>query len=206
MITLIDYGSGNIHAIANIYKRLNIPFKMTFNPEELLKAEKLILPGVGDFDETMKLFEKNGVKEALNEAVVHKKIPILGVCVGMQIMGNSSEEGELNGFGWIKGKVRRLSTENLNQKPHLPHLGWNSVSFDPESFLFKEVGGEQGFYFLHSYYFDCEDTTNIYATTQYGDEFASAINRQNVFGVQFHPEKSHKNGIRIFKNFYDFNA
>lgn len=206
MITLIDYGSGNIHAIANIYKRLNIPFNMSFNPDELFKAEKLILPGVGDFDETMKLFEKNGVKEALNEAVVHKKTPILGVCVGMQIMGNSSEEGELNGFGWIKGKVRLISTENLTQKPHLPHLGWNTVRFNPESLLFKGVESELGFYFLHSYYFDCENSADVYATTVYGDEFASAINHKNVFGVQFHPEKSHKNGIRIFKNFYDYNA
>lgn len=203
MITLIDYGSGNIHAIANIYKQLNIPYRLSNDPEELLHSQKLILPGVGDFDETMIMFEKNGLKAALNEAVIAKKIPILGVCVGMQIMGNFSDEGTKEGFGWISGDVRKLRPELLVSKPHLPHLGWNSIEPNLENPLFKNINSEKGFYFLHSYYFDCENQENICAKTLYGMEFASAINHENVYGVQFHPEKSHQNGINIFQNFYD---
>lgn len=203
MITLIDYGSGNIHAIANIYKRFDIPFQLSIDPEVLTKAEKLILPGVGDYDETMKLLEKNGVSKVLNEAVLERNIPILGVCVGMQIMGESSDEGSMKGFGWIKGRVRRLKTDSLTSKPYLPHLGWNSVTFDSTTPLFKNVDAEHGFYFLHSYYFDCENEEDVYAKTTYGDEFACAVNYKNVYGLQFHPEKSHQNGITVFKNFYE---
>lgn len=203
MITLINYGSGNIYAIANIYKHLNIPFRLSNDPEEILQAQKLILPGVGDYDETMALLENNGVKRALNEAVLIQKIPILGVCVGMQIMGEYSDEGIKEGFGWIPGRVRKLKPELLESKPHLPHLGWNSIEFLQESSFFKDIDAARGFYFLHSYYFDCENAENIFAKTIYGTEFASAINHENIYGVQFHPEKSHQNGINIFQNFYD---
>lgn len=201
MITLIDYGSGNIHAIANIYKRINIPFIITNDPKELKDAQKLILPGVGDFDETMMLLNNLGIKDVLDELVVNKKIPILGVCVGMQILGNKSEEGSLEGFGWIKGRVRKIDESKLLNKPHLPHMGWNTVTIKRENSLFDNVITENGFYFLHSYYFDCEDNADVLTTTQYGEEFASAINHENVFGFQFHPEKSHQNGIELFRNF-----
>lgn len=201
MITLIDYGSGNIHAIANIYKRINIPYIITNDPKELKDAQKLILPGVGDFDETMMLLNNLGIKDVLDELVVNKKTPILGVCVGMQILGNKSEEGSLEGFGWIKGRVRKIDESKLLNKPHLPHMGWNTVAIKRENPLFDNVITENGFYFLHSYYFDCEDNADVLTTTQYGEEFASAINHENVFGFQFHPEKSHQNGIELFRNF-----
>lgn len=201
MITLIDYGSGNIHAIANIYKRLNIPYQLTADLNLLKAAKKLILPGVGDFDETMKAFNQLGIKNLLDELVVEKQVPILGVCVGMQILGKGSEEGVAEGFGWIDGQVKKFDIKNLQTKPYLPHMGWNTVQPQKESQLFDNIITENGFYFLHSYYFDCKNTEDILATTQYGIEFSSAINHLNVYGFQFHPEKSHQNGVEVFRNF-----
>ena len=201
MITLIDYGSGNIHAIANIYKSLNIPYCITHDVQELKAAEKLIMPGVGDFDETMTCLNNLGIKDVLDELVVEKKIPILGVCVGMQILGDSSEEGNLQGFGWIKGQIKKLDVSKLTHKPHLPHMGWNIVKPTKKSPLFDNMALENGFYFLHSFYFDCDTEGDVLATTDYGIEFASAINHENVYGFQFHPEKSHANGTELFRNF-----
>ena len=201
MIALIDYGSGNINAIANIYKRLNIEFEATKDPDRLKKAKKLILPGVGDFDETMELLNNLGIVNALNELVVEKKIPILGVCVGMQILGESSEEGKIKGFGWIKGNVRKIDESLLKTKPHLPHMGWNTVNPVKKDPVFDNVNKNNGFYFLHSYYFDCQNQEDILATSDYGKTFASAIRHENVYGFQFHPEKSHQNGVELFKNF-----
>ena len=201
MITLIDYGSGNIHAIANIYKSLNIPYCITHDVQELKAAEKLIMPGVGDFDETMTCLNNLGIKDVLDELVIEKKVPILGVCVGMQILGESSEEGNLQGFGWIKGQIKKLDVSKLNHKPHLPHMGWNTVKPTKKSPLFDNMVLENGFYFLHSFYFDCDTEGDVLATTAYGIEFASAINHENVYGFQFHPEKSHANGTELFRNF-----
>lgn len=201
MIGLINYGSGNIHAISNMYKRLNIPHYFINEISELDKADKLILPGVGDFDETMLLLAKMGMKGELDKYVLDKKIPILGVCVGMQILGESSEEGELCGFGWIKGKIKKLDVSRIKEKPFLPHMGWNSISIKKNHPILNNLDTEDGFYFLHSYYFDCENDEDVLCTTNYGYEFPTAINHNNVFGTQFHPEKSHSNGIHIFKNF-----
>jgi imidazole glycerol-phosphate synthase subunit HisH len=201
MITLIDYGSGNIHAIANIYKKLNIPYIITHEIEELKKAEKLILPGVGDFDETMLHLTQLGIKDVLNDLVLNKKVPILGVCVGMQILGNSSQEGQQKGFGWIDGEIRKIDISTLKSKPYLPHLGWNEVIPKIPNKLFENIKIDDGFYFLHSYYFSCKNESDILAETDYGIKFASAINHENIYGFQFHPEKSHQNGIQLFKNF-----
>ena len=201
MITLINYGSGNILAIANIYKRLNIPYQITCDINELKGAKKLILPGVGDFDETMKLFKKLGIKDTLNELVLEKKIPILGVCVGMQILGKSSDEGNEEGFGWIDGVVKKIDETTLKTKPYLPHMGWNTIKPLKNSSLFENIDYKSGFYFLHSYYFLCKNDGDVLAKTNYGVDFASAVNHDNVFGFQFHPEKSHQNGIELFKNY-----
>lgn len=201
MIALINYGSGNIHAIANIYKRINVPYIITNDIKEIKTAKKIILPGVGDFDETMILLNKLDIKLVLDELVLEKKIPILGVCVGMQILGNSSEEGQLEGFGWIKGRVKKIDTSMLKSKPHLPHMGWNTITPQRNSPLFNNMVFENGFYFLHSYHFACDNESAILAITKYGTEFVSAINHENVYGFQFHPEKSHHNGIELFKNF-----
>lgn len=201
MITIIDYGSGNIRAIGNIYDKLNVDYKIAKIPEEVIGAQKIFLPGVGAFDETISMLDQTGFREILDIEVLQNKVPIIGICVGMQILAESSEEGKLSGLGYIKGKVRKMDASLLNQKPKLPHLGWNSIEIARQSSLLKDIDSELGFYFLHSYYFECENQEDILTTTTYGKSFASAINRDNVYGIQFHPEKSHHNGINLLHNF-----
>lgn len=201
MIAIINYGSGNIQAIANIYHKLNIPFIITDNVEELRMATKLILPGVGAFDEVMNQLNNSGLRETLDEMVLIKKTPVIGVCVGMQILAKSSEEGVTPGLGWIDGIVKKMSVANLHHKPHLPHMGWNVAKPKRESSLLEGLDIQKGFYFLHSYCFDCKNQDDILMTTEYGQEVISAVNHENIYGTQFHPEKSHNNGIQIFKNF-----
>jgi len=201
MITIIDYGSGNIRAIGNIYDTLKIGYKIAKSPEEVMGAEKLFLPGVGAFDETISMLDKTGFREILDFEVMQNKIPIIGICVGMQILAESSEEGKLPGLGYIKGKVKKLDATLLNQKPKLPHLGWNSIEITRESSLLNNIDSELGFYFLHSYYFECKNQEDILTKTTYGQSFASAVNYNNIYGIQFHPEKSHHNGINLLHNF-----
>lgn len=201
MITIIDYGSGNISAIGNIYERLNIDYKIAKSPSEIIGAHKLFLPGVGAFDETMILLENSGFRKALDIEVLINKVPIIGICVGMQVLGGSSEEGKLPGLGYIKGHVKRLDENLIINKPSLPHMGWNNISLKRQSPLFEDVDTEIGFYFLHSFYFECDNHSDVLATTEYAQSFASAINHENVYGIQFHPEKSHNNGVSLLKNF-----
>lgn len=201
MITIIDYGSGNISAIGNIYERLNIAYKIAKSPSEIIGAHKLFLPGVGAFDETMILLENSGFRKALDIEVLINKVPIIGICVGMQVLGGSSEEGKLPGLGYIKGHVKRLDENLILNKPSLPHMGWNNISLKRQSPLFEVIDTEIGFYFLHSFYFECDNHSDVLATTEYGHSFASAINHENVYGIQFHPEKSHHNGVSLLKNF-----
>jgi glutamine amidotransferase len=201
MIAIINYGSGNVGAIANIYKQLKIPHVITGDLRELEAAERYILPGVGAFDATMSYLNKSGMVELLNEQVLVKKKKVMGICVGMQILANSSEEGELPGLGWIPGKVRAIDASLLKASPKLPHMGWNSVSPREGAKLFDGVDTERGFYFLHSYYFDAEAPELVAATVEYGKELTCAVARENVFGMQFHPEKSHANGVSVFRNF-----
>lgn len=201
MITIVNYGSGNIQAIGNIYKRLNIEVSVADTIEVLSLATKLILPGVGAFDKTMKQLVDSGMKSKLDYLVLEKKVPILGICVGMQILANGSEEGDLPGLGWIKGMVKRFDVSKFTHKPHIPHMGWNNVKPMVKHPLFNNMDEHQGFYFLHSYYFECMNSGEILSTTEYGDQFASAVYRDNIFGTQFHPEKSHHNGIQLLKNY-----
>ena len=201
MITIIDYGSGNINAISNIYERLNIGFRIVDTPKEVLGAEKLFLPGVGSFDETMLLLTNKGFMEVLDEEVLNNNIPIMGICVGMQVLGNSSEEGDLPGLGYINGVVKKLDESLIKGKPLLPHMGWNTIQEKSKSSLLNGIDLEIGFYFLHSFYFDCLSNSDVVATTYYGQEFSSIICNSNVYGVQFHPEKSHSNGVNLLKNF-----
>lgn len=205
MIGIIDYGSGNIYAIGNIYKRLNIPYVISNDRDTLSKADKLILPGVGAFDVTMQALIDLSLKDFLDDLVLDQKRQILGVCVGMQIMSNKSDEGDMPGLGWINGVVRKFDVTKLNHKPHLPHMGWNEIKPTVQHPLFNEVDTKNGFYFLHSYYFDCESSDHILSTTDYGITYSSAIHRENVYGMQFHPEKSHSNGILLLKNYATLN-
>jgi glutamine amidotransferase len=201
LITIIDYGSGNISAIANIYERLNIHYKIARSPDDLRGADKLFLPGVGAFDETMLLLINKGFKEVMDEEVLKNKVPIFGICVGMQVLGNSSDEGKLPGLGYINGVVRKFNESLIIGKPKLPHMGWNTIQEKNKTSLLNGIDLEIGFYFLHSYYFDCVNISDVVATTNYGQEFASVVCNSNVYGVQFHPEKSHSNGVNLLKNF-----
>ena len=201
MIKIVNYGSGNIRAVGNIYDRLNINYEVADTPEALKGANKIILPGVGAFDETMGMLKKSGFKEILEELVLIDKIPILGICVGMQILSEGSEEGDSEGLGWIKGKVKKIDKNLLLHKPKLPHLGWNSVDIKKHSKILDSVDAKTGFYFIHSFYFECQNLEDELTSTFYGKNFSSSVNRENITGVQFHPEKSHHNGISLLKNF-----
>lgn len=201
MITILDYGSGNLNAIKNIYERLNIPFEFADTIKQIAMADHIILPGVGAFDKTISTLQNKGFLKVLNRKVLEEKVPILGICVGMQMLANNSEEGTLAGLGWIQGRVKKFDKNLIPGKPKIPHLGWNSIEITRDCPLFKNIDSAIGFYFVHSYYYECADETNVICKTEYGKIFHSAVNRDNIYGVQFHPEKSHDNGIQLLKNF-----
>lgn len=201
MIGIVDYGSGNIAAIANIYKQLKVPFLVSGDPAELVQADRYLLPGVGAFDTVMNDLGKLGIIDVLNAEVIGKGKMAMGICVGMQILADASDEGEGQGLGWIPGRVRRIDAARLNRAPKLPHMGWNSINPSIKQPIFNEVNAERGFYFLHSYHFDPASQDDVIATVDYGGPLACGVRRKNVFGFQFHPEKSHSNGMAIFKNF-----
>ena len=199
MITLIDYGLGNIHAFVNIYKRLGIDCVVAQDPETLLRASRLILPGVGAFDWAMQRLNESGMRSLLDELVLDRQIPVLGICVGMQIMANRSDEGQLDGLGWIQGEVKHFNQQLFSSKKVLPHMGWNDVS-PRDNLLFDKIPSPR-FYFLHSYYYVPVDTSHVLAEADYGNLFPASIGKQNIFGVQFHPEKSHHWGVQLLQNF-----
>ncbi|KAF2333144.1 imidazole glycerol phosphate synthase subunit HisH [Flavobacterium daemonense] len=201
MITIVDYGVGNINAFVNVYKRVNVPTKIARNASDLDDAKKIILPGVGHFDHAMSELIKSGMREKLDELVTVKKIPVIGICVGMQMMGNSSDEGKLMGLGWIDASVKKFDETKIKQVTRLPHMGWNDVEPTMPNLLFKDLEKDALFYFLHSYYFDCNNANDILATSDYGGKFTCAANHENVYGIQFHPEKSHHYGETLLHNF-----
>jgi imidazole glycerol-phosphate synthase subunit HisH len=201
MIAIVDYGSGNIKAMANIFARLNVPAFVATKPTDLARATKIILPGVGAFDQAMGHLEQSGLRDALTDSVMGDSVPMLGVCVGMQLLGEKSDEGERPGLGWVAGTVRKFDHSELAERTHLPHMGWNDVSVIRSSPLFDGLETDAKFYFLHSYYFSCDQKNDVLAETEYGGRFTCAVNSGKVFGVQFHPEKSHQYGIQLLKNF-----
>ena len=201
MIAIIDYGLGNVLAFANLYKRINVQAAVARTPDQLRAADRLILPGVGAFDHAMERLEASGMRPALEEAVRGRGVPVLGVCVGMQILASSSEEGARPGLGWIDGGVKRFDPATLHQRTCLPHMGWNDVKPVGTEKLFRGLELDSRFYFLHSYFFQCAQRANVLAETEYGVTFASAVSAGNVYGVQFHPEKSHHFGTQLLKNF-----
>ena len=201
MISIFDYGVGNIQAIANIYKRLNIPVRIVRTAEELDEAERLILPGVGAFDWAMGRLEKSGMRGVLDDLVLSRGRLVLGICVGMQMMAKRSEEGSLEGLGWIDAEVKRFVCATPSHRAYLPHMGWNDVEPRNGDALFRDIGATGRFYFLHSYYFAPKDPNAILAVTSYGCGFASCVRAGNIYGVQFHPEKSHQWGIQLLRNF-----
>lgn len=199
MIGIVDYGLGNVQAILNIFKSLDINAFLASTENDLRKAKRLILPGVGSFDWAMKSLDRSGMRATLDSLVLKERTPILGICVGMQMMANESEEGSLPGLGWINGKVRKINND-ISRLP-LPHMGWNDVK--PRTFdsLFKSFDDTCQFYFLHSYHFAASNDCETLATTEYGDVFSSSVGRNNIFAAQFHPEKSHQWGVQFLQNF-----
>ena len=201
MIGIIDYGLGNIKAFSNIYKSLDIKYRIVQKSAELIDITKIILPGVGAFDDAMNKFNESGLRGDVEKMVLNKKKPLLGICVGMQILAESSDEGTEKGLGWINANVKIFDTNTIDYDTKLPHMGWNTIDIQSKNEpLFKDLEQQARFYFLHSYYFQCENS-NIIAETEYGEKYTSAVRSGNIYGVQFHPEKSHQNGVRLLSNF-----
>lgn len=201
MIAIVDYGLGNILAFSNMFKRLNIDARVARSAAELAGAHKIILPGVGAFDHAIELLDASGMRATLDALVLRDKVPVLGICVGMQMMARRSDEGQAAGLGWIDAEVKLFDEARFVERTHLPHMGWNDVEPVSSDGLFHDLGGGARFYFLHSYYFAPTDPSDTLAVTDYGGRFACAVRRGNVHGVQFHPEKSHGWGIQLLKNF-----
>jgi glutamine amidotransferase len=198
-IVIVDYGMGNLGSMANMYKYLGYDVIVTNDRDKIKEAGKLILVGVGSFNHAMQNISDLDIISILNEKVLMDKIPILGICLGMQIFGNGSEEGNLPGLGWIDADVVKFNNNDLKLK--IPHMGWNTVKPEKESVLLSNMVDQTRFYFVHSYYMRCNESRDILLTTPYGFDFTSAIEKENIIGVQFHPEKSHKYGMNILKNF-----
>ncbi len=201
MITIVDYGLGNIAAFATVYTKANIKVSIARTVEDLRHASKLILPGVGHFDHAMRLLQQSGMREALDEMVLRNKVPVIGVCVGMQMLARASEEGELPGLGWIDADVRAFKSSEGTRSMSVPHMGWNDVKPLSENPLFAELQADARFYFLHSYFMNCDRREDVLAVCNYGADFACAVQSSNIYGVQFHPEKSHRFGDRLLRNF-----
>jgi imidazole glycerol-phosphate synthase subunit HisH len=202
MIGIIDYGVGNVKALMNVYNRLNIPSKRVSDIEDIDGVDGLILPGVGHFDHAMKQFDNSGLRGAIEYKIFETCTPILGICVGMQMLTDSSEEGERAGLGWIPGCVMKLENEHLEYNLPLPHMGWNSIHIEKHNKLISNATTDARiFYFLHSYYFLPDNESHVLATCKYGVNFSVAVANKNILGVQFHPEKSHSQGVELLSNY-----
>lgn len=202
MITIIDYGLGNVLAFVNLCRRIGIKIKIAHAAADLDGAERIILPGVGAFDHAMDLLDASGMRPRIEELVTVRKVPVLGVCVGMQILANGSDEGVREGLGWIPGRVRALrDVLPHNAKLPLPHMGWNDVRPKNGPSLLKGFENDARFYFLHSFYFECANAEHVAGTADYGISFACIVRSGNIYGVQFHPEKSHRFGAGLLKTF-----
>ena len=200
MITILDYGLGNIGSLKNMLKRLNQNVIITSKPEHILNSKKLIIPGVGSFDKAISNINNViGLKEALNVKALNDKIPILGICLGMQLLTRKSEEGILNGFNWIPGEVKKFKS---SKDFKVPHMGWNEVKTNNKKLkILENIDKGSRFYFVHSYYVEVDNKKHSLFKTTFNISFDSGIYRDNLYGVQFHPEKSHKFGMNILKNF-----
>lgn len=203
MITIIDYKTGNLGSIQNILRRIGEESVITSDKDEVARASKIILPGVGAFDTGMRNLAELDLIDILNKKVIEQKVPVLGICLGMQLMSKGSEEGDLAGLGWINAETVRFRFENTLEYK-IPHMGWNFIRQSKNSRLLENMFPDARFYFVHSYFFRADQSDDILTTTSYEIEFTSAVERGSILGVQFHPEKSHKFGMKLLKNFVDF--
>ncbi len=202
MVVIIDYGMGNLRSVVKAFHRVNIKASISNNPDIIAKAEKLVLPGVGHFKRGMQHLKELNIIPLLNERVLTNHVPILGICLGMQLFSKHSEEGNTDGLSWfdaetIKFDLDHSTTENLK----IPHMGWNSIQVKKNHLTLNGLNADRLLYFVHSYHVVCHKERDILAQTHYGHQFVSAIQKDNIVGVQFHPEKSHKTGLQIIKNF-----
>ncbi len=202
MLVIVNTGMGNFGSIQNMLKKIGFKAQLTNDSAEIAAAEKIILPGIGSFDSGMRQLHNRGVIEVLNRKVLKEKTPVLGVCLGMQLMARGSEEGAIPGLGWVDAEVLKFDFRDESDLK-IPHMGWNTIDVKRPAALFQNSSDEKRFYFVHSYYVSCRHPQDILATTRYGFDFASAIHRENIYGVQFHPEKSHRFGMALFKNFME---
>ncbi|MEO2216593.1 imidazole glycerol phosphate synthase subunit HisH [Chromobacterium vaccinii] len=204
MICIVDYGVGNIQAFLNLFKRLGIEARRADTPGALSDAARLVLPGVGHFDHAMQRLNDSGMRSRLDELVLGRQIPVVGICVGMQMLAQGSDEGTLRGLNWVPGRVRAFSNHPSSANLPMPHMGWNDLQPCPTSKLFSK-GFEKGaqFYFLHSFFFDANDKQDVAATAHYGLDFDAVVSRGHIHGVQCHPEKSHHWGEQLLKNFVE---
>lgn len=200
MIVIIDYKLGNLFSVAKSFEMLGEEVKITDDIFTIQKADRIVLPGVGAFGDGMRNLEEKGLTDVLTEEVIKKKKPFLGICLGMQLLADKGYEyGEHVGLGWIPGQVRKIETGSANIK--IPHIGWNNLEFSRPSLLFKSVAHGTDFYFLHSFQLVCSNNTDVIATTMYGEIITAAIEHQNIFATQFHPEKSQEGGLTVLNNF-----
>lgn len=203
MIVVIDYGAGNIGSILNMFRRIGADIVASSDPLIINNATKLVLPGVGSFDFGMKKLIESGIIDVLNKKVLIDKTPILGICLGVQLMTQGSEEGDMPGLGWFKAKTVKFSFSEQQADIKIPHMGWNETFFKKYSNIYNKDEDEYRYYYVHSYHLSTEVFSDILCTANYGFEFVSGLERDNIVGLQFHPEKSHNFGMKIFKNFIE---
>jgi imidazole glycerol-phosphate synthase subunit HisH len=200
-IVIVDYGMGNLGSILNMIKHIGGKAVISSKVEDVKNADKLILSGVGAFDNGMKSISESGLLPVLNEKVLNERTPVLGICLGMQLLTRRSEEGRLGGLGWVDGETVRFKFTKELGGLKVPHMGWNELCVKKDSRLFLGLEDNPRFYFVHSYHLVCNDRADILSTTRYGYEFVSAVQKDNIMGTQFHPEKSHRFGMHVVRNF-----
>lgn len=198
MIAIVDYGVGNLLSVRNMLAKAGAKAEITNDPEKIRRADKLLLPGVGHIDHAMRKLEESALREVLDEVALKMQKPVLGICLGAQILGRGSEEGASPGFGWLDMYSRKFPA---SQQFRVPHMGWNEIHPSKECALFTTMQADARFYFVHSYYMECVDSADIAATASHGMTFTCAVQKENIYGTQFHPEKSLKHGLALMRAF-----